>query len=91
MLLILTRKSLKEKKKLKNFYDLVHTPVDHGEESSTEVSCVLPVGVTATEHKRFALPGGIHIPIPNKLTVVGFLVCWAIVFAMIAFLYWLMS
>jgi len=79
-----------EDKKLKNFYDLIHTPVEHGEVTS-ELCCLLPESVVAAEHKRFPLPGGIHIPIPNKLTVIGFAICWSIVFAMIAFLYWLMS
>lgn len=79
-----------DEEQLNVFYSLVHTPVSD-DESMPEKGCTLPVGVNAGEEKSFALPGNIHIPIPNKLTVSGFSISWGIVFAMIAFLYWIMS
>ena len=79
-----------DEEQINNFYSLIHTPVAD-DEALPEKSCTLPEGVTANEEKSFKLPGGIHVPVPNKLTVTGFLISWGIVFAMIAFLYWLMS
>lgn len=79
-----------DEEQLNVFYSLVHTPVSD-DEVLPEKGCTLPEGVNAGAEKSFSLPGNIHVPIPNKLTVTGFAVSWAIVFAMIAFLYWIMS
>lgn len=79
-----------DEEKLNSFYKLIHTPVKDGEETPEE-SCTLPEGVEAGQENTFNLPGGIHVPIPNKLTVTGFIGSWAIVFIMIGFLYWIIS
>ena len=85
---LMTQKT--DEKQLSVFYSLIHTPVSDDEELP-EKGCTIPEGVKANEEKVFPLPGSLHVPIPNKLTVCGFAVSWAIVFAMIAFLYWIMS
>ena len=79
-----------DEEQLNVFYSLVHTPVSD-DEVLPEKGCTLPEGVNAGAEKSFSLRGNIHVPIPNKLTVTGFAVSWAFVFAMIAFLYWIMS
>ncbi|MCM8527358.1 MAG: sodium:solute symporter family protein [Lentisphaeraceae bacterium] len=85
---LLTQKT--DEKQLSVFYSLIHTPVSD-DEALPEKGCTLPEGVESSAEKVFPLPGSLHVPIPNKLTVYGFAISWAVVFAMIAFLYWLMS
>ncbi len=76
--------------KLSNYYDLVHTPVTENEESQ-DLPCHLPEGVSAKPHLCFSLPFGIHVPIPNSLTVAGFVGTFIIVFGMIFFLYYILQ
>ena len=85
---LITQKT--DEKQLNIFYSLIHTPVSD-DEVLPEKGCTIPEGVKASEEKVFPLPGSLHVPIPNKLTVCGFAISWAVVFAMIAFLYWIMS
>lgn len=74
--------------KLANYYDLVHTPV-LGEEDDAAAPCTLPKGITAKPHLCLPLPGGLHVPIPNALTIAGFILTSIIVVGMIYALSWL--
>ena len=71
--------------KLDNFYALVRTPVRPGEQVSA--TCTLPADAVVPE-KRNLLPGtGLEIPVPSIVGVVGFLVGWACVAAIIFSVY----
>ncbi|HUT29740.1 MAG TPA: sodium:solute symporter family protein [Sedimentisphaerales bacterium] len=76
---LLTRPVAKDK--LDNFYALVRTPIRPGEEVTAP--CTLPVGAVVPE-KRNLLPNtSLEIPIPSLMSVIGFLVGWGCVAAII--------
>ena len=71
--------------KLDNFYALTRTPVRPGEQ--VPAPCTLPTDAVVPE-KRNLLPGtGLEIPVPSIVGVVGFLVGWACVAAIIFSVY----
>jgi len=68
--------------KLDRFYELVRTPVDT-EEGSPAEPCTIPEGVTIPPKRLLVKAGGLELLLPDKLSVVGFVVSWFIVGAMI--------
>jgi Na+/proline symporter len=64
-----------DKEKLERYYDLVRTPVKHGE-GVVEIPCTLPEGVQAQKENRF----------PTKIDLIGFFVSWGIV-ALLIFIF----
>lgn len=68
--------------RLDRFYALSRTPIRPDE--IVPAPCVLPVGVVAPEPRWWLSAGGVHVPRPERRTVAGFLVCSALVLAMIA-------
>ena len=70
------------KKQLDNYYALVRTPVQPGEEVLEP--CTLPVGVEPPP-ARSLLPGtSLEIPVPSVRAVTGFAAGWVLVAAIIA-------
>ena len=73
------------KEKLDNFYALVRTPIKPGEQ--VPASCTLPADAVVPE-KRNILPNtNLEIPIPSRTSVIGFLVGWGCVAAIIYLVY----
>ena len=71
--------------KLDNFYSLLRTPVRPGEQVS--VPCTLPTDAVVPE-KRNILPGtNLEIPVPSIVGVLGFLLGWGCVAAIIFSVY----
>jgi Na+/proline symporter len=71
--------------KLEHFYALIRTPITPGEEVKTP--CTLPAGAIVPE-KRLLLPNtDLEFLVPSKMSVVGFLIGWACVAALIAIVF----
>jgi Na+/proline symporter len=71
--------------KLEHFYALIRTPITPGEE--VETPCTLPEGAIVPE-KRLLLPNtDLEFLVPSKTSVVGFLIGWACVAALIAIVF----
>lgn len=73
------------KDKLDNFYALVRTPVRPGEQASAP--CTLPSGVVVPEKKSFFPNTNLEILIPSRTSIIGFLVGWGCVAAIIYSVY----
>ncbi len=71
-----------DEEKLKRFYDLLRTPVMPGEVITT--SCQLPNGLQPGPRRVFFPRTQLEIPRPSRRAVVGFLVGWFCVLAIIA-------
>lgn len=71
--------------KLDRFYELLRTPVQPGE-VITE-SCKLPEGVAPFPRRNLIPCKSLEIPVPSKVSVIGFLACWVIVAALIYLVY----
>ncbi len=69
--------------KLEQFYALVRTPVDT-EEGSPAQPCTLPAGIDAAPRHLWFRAGQLEILKPSRTTVLGFLLSWVAVGAMIA-------
>ncbi len=73
------------KEKLDNFYALVRTPVRRGEKVS--VPCTLPEDAVVPERRNIFGNTSLEIPIPTRTSIVGFLVGWGCVAAIILAVY----
>jgi Na+/proline symporter len=78
---LLTRPGAREK--LDHFYALIRTPVLPGE-GQPEEPCTLPAGVEPAPRHLLTSVGGLEIPVPSRVTVLGFLAGWVGVIALIA-------
>ena len=77
------------KEQLERFHDLIRTPVQHGEVLTAP--CHLPDGVEPSERKRWFAGTDFEFPAPSKTSVIGFLLAWIAVGAMIGGFVWLIS
>ena len=73
------------KEKLDNFYALVRTPVKLSEQVA--VPCTLPEDAVVPEKRNIFPNTSLEIPIPTRTSVVGFLVGWGCVAAIILAVY----
>lgn len=77
---LFTRKVSTEK--LDNFYALLRTPVQPGEE--TTAPCTLPAGTTPGPRHVYFPNTDLEIPKPGKRAVLGFLAGWVVIGVLIA-------
>jgi len=71
------------KDKLERFYALVRTPV--GPDEQVDPPCTLPKGVKPPPRRCLTRDGSSwEIPVPTRTSIVGFLVGWALVAAIVA-------
>ena len=70
------------KEQLNRFYTLTRTPVRPGEQ--LEKPCRLPKDVKPVECAMLLTAGGLEIPAPSRTSVVGFILGWLAVAAIIA-------
>lgn len=70
------------KEQLDRFYELVRTPVDT-EEGTPAEPCTIPEGVPIPAKRLILKAGGLELLVPNRMSVVGFVVSWLVVGAMI--------
>jgi len=75
---------------LDRFYDCLRTPI-LPDEPSTTTPFQLPEGVTPTPAHKLIHHPDLEIPRPSLEGILGFVICWAIVIAMVAFVYWIAS
>jgi hypothetical protein len=75
--------------KLERFYALVRTPVREGE--TVLEPCTLPRGTTPPEPRLLISAWGLEIPRPSRVSVLGFLVGWLLVGALVAGFVWIVS
>jgi Na+/proline symporter len=73
--------------RLERYYALVRTPV-HKAEPETDEVCTLGEGVEPAPAKKLIPLKDFEIYVPSVVSVVGFLVAWALVGAMIGAFYW---
>lgn len=73
------------KEKLDNFYALVRTPVRPGEQAP--VPCTLPPDAVVPEKRNIFPNTALEIPVPTRMSVVGFMVGWGCVAAIIVSVY----
>ena len=82
---LLTRPVATEK--LENFYALTRTPVVLGEQ--VDIPCTLPAGAVVPERRNLLPNTSLEIAIPSRMSVVGFLIGWACVAAIVICVYWI--
>ncbi len=75
------------REKLENFYALVRTPVRPGEQ--VENPCTLPEGAVPPPRRNLFPNTNLEIAIPSRSSVIGFLIGWGCVAAIIASVYWI--
>ncbi|MBL7134298.1 MAG: sodium:solute symporter family protein [Phycisphaerae bacterium] len=68
--------------KLERFYQLVRTPVETGEGAPDE-PCTLPEGIAPKPRRVLIGVWGLEIPVPRPSAIIGFVVSWLVVGAMI--------
>ncbi|MCZ6506702.1 MAG: sodium:solute symporter family protein [Acidobacteria bacterium] len=68
---------------LESFYALARTPVEAGE-GDPPAPCTLPQGVRVQARCSLISRGGLEIPVPNRLSAVGFLISSFLVVMLIA-------
>ena len=73
------------KEKLDNFYALIRTPIAAGEQ--IPAPCTLPAGAVVPEKRNIFPNSNFEIPIPSLVSVLGFLVGWGCVAAIILSVY----
>jgi Na+/proline symporter len=73
------------KEKLDNFYALVRTPVRVGEQ--VVVPCTLPEDAVVPEKRNIFGNTSLEIPVPTRASIIGFLVGWGCVVAIILVVY----
>lgn len=73
------------KERLNRYFELARTPVTE-EEATTEV-CRLPEGKEPAPRRVFFPQTSLEIPIPSKTSMIGFLIGWAFVAAIITTVY----
>jgi len=71
--------------KLDNFYALVRTPITPGEQAPAP--CTLPSGAVVPEKKSFFPNTNLEILVPSRTSIIGFLVGWGCVAAIIYSVY----
>ena len=77
------------KEKLDNFYALVRTPVTPGEQVSAP--CTLPDNAVIPEKRSIFPNTNLEIQIPSRISVIGFLIGWGCVAAIIYLFYLIMK
>ena len=80
---LLTRSVAKEK--LENFYALIRTPITPGEQ--VDKPCTLPAGAVVPERRNLFPNTSLEIAIPSRISIIGFLVGWACVAAIVCVVY----
>lgn len=75
--------------KLNRFYSLSRTPV--GIDETVAMPCTLPDSVLAAERRMLTTALGLEIPMPSKTSIIGFLVTWSLVAAMVFGFLWIVS
>ena len=84
---LLTRRTPQHK--LDHFYALLRTPIRPGEEHDVHEACTLPEDAE-TPPEETLLPGtDIYLPKPSARGIIGFMVGWACVAAIIAIVYYI--
>lgn len=73
------------KEKLDRFYALIRTPITPGEQVS--VACTLPEGAVVPEKRNIFPNTSLEIQIPSRTSVIGFLIGWVCVAAIIFSVY----
>jgi Na+/proline symporter len=72
--------------RLRLFYDLTRTPVEEGEVVAHP--CTLPVGVTPAPRRMLVTAFGLEIPLPSRLSMLGFLAgCAAAAMLVVSYLW----
>ena len=69
------------KEKLDNFYALIRTPIEPGEKVLAH--CMLPVDAVVPKRRKIFPNTNLEIMIPSRTSLIGFLVGWACVAAII--------
>lgn len=82
---LVTKKVPEER--LDRYYQLTRTPIQPGE--VLENPCELPVGVMPVERRMLTTAFGLEIPMPSKVSWMGFGLGWAGVFALIGGFVWI--
>lgn len=77
---LLTRPEPKEQ--LDRFYELVRTPVEEGEGAPTQ-PCTIPDGIKVPPKRLLFKNTNLEIMVPSRLSVIGFVLSWIAVGAMI--------
>jgi Na+/proline symporter len=80
---LLTRPVAKEK--LENFYALTRTPITPGEQ--VDKPCTLPAEAVVPERRNIFPNTSLEIAIPSRISIIGFLVGWACVAAIVCVVY----
>jgi Na+/proline symporter len=73
------------KEKLDRFYALIRTPITPGEQVS--VPCTLPEDAVVPEKRNIFPNTDLEIAIPSRTSVIGFLIGWACVAAIVCSVY----
>ena len=76
-------------KKLNQFYTLTRTPIVDGE--VIQEPCTLPEGVVPAQRPMLTTAFGLEIPVPSRISVIGFLAGWAAVAAIVGGFLWLIG
>ena len=80
---LLTRPVTKEK--LENFYALIRTPITPGEQ--VDKPCTLPKGADVPERRNLFPNTSLEIAIPSRISIIGFLIGWVCVAAIVCVVY----
>ena len=75
--------------KLSLFYQLSRTPVQAGEQILQP--CTLPESTPKVDRAMLVTAGGLEIPKPSRTSVVGFMVVWLLVGALVGTFVWIVS
>ena len=75
--------------KLDNYYALIRTPIKPGEHA--EIPCTLPDGAVVPEKRNIFPNTNLEFMIPSRESVVGFLVGWGFVAAIVVVVYMIAS
>lgn len=82
---LLTRPPAKES--IDRFHELIRTPVAKNE--VIKEACMLPAGVAPAERAMLFTGTNFEIPMPSKISVIGFLASWIAVIVMISVFVWI--
>ncbi|OHB75448.1 MAG: hypothetical protein A2Z25_06855 [Planctomycetes bacterium RBG_16_55_9] len=79
--------------KLDNYYALIRTPITPGESRGTSgrLPCTLPQGAVVPEKRNIFPNTSLEFMIPSRTSVVGFLIGWGFVAAIVAVVYLIAS
>ncbi|MBN2313598.1 MAG: sodium:solute symporter family protein [Sedimentisphaerales bacterium] len=75
--------------KLDNYYALIRTPIEPGEQPAAP--CTLPKGAIVPEKRNIFPNTNLEFMIPSRESVVGFLIGWSFVAAIVAVVYMIAS